>query len=94
MNQPMEQHKSKVSLIIVIIVILVVLAFVIFYLRDSDLGSLPGLSNQMNDVQKLEQQGTSDEVATIEQDLAATNLNNLDKELDSIDKELSTPVTQ
>ena len=94
MNQPTEQHKSKTSLVIGIVALLIVLAFAIFYLRGGDLGSLPGLSNKMNDVQTLEQQGTSDEITAIEQDLAATDLGNLDKELDSIDQELSAPVAQ
>ena len=38
---------------------------------------------------KLESQGTSDEVSAIEQDLSATDLTDLDKELSDIEAELA-----
>ncbi len=91
-NQPMEQHKSKGWLVTVIVVVLVALAFLIYFLRGNNLGGLPGLSQ--SDVQKLQQQGSSDNVASIDADLKATDLTNLDKETTDINKELSAPVTQ
>ncbi len=39
----------------------------------------------------LENQGTSDEITDIEDDLEATNLSDLDQELEDIDSELSSP---
>lgn len=43
------------------------------------------------DTAALEEQGGSDEISTIEADLNATNLSNIDKELTDIDSELSSP---
>ncbi|OGZ98475.1 MAG: hypothetical protein A3C07_02595 [Candidatus Sungbacteria bacterium RIFCSPHIGHO2_02_FULL_47_11] len=43
------------------------------------------------DLQALEAQGTSDAVSSIESDLNASGIENLDKELSDIDKELGLP---
>lgn len=42
-------------------------------------------------VNKLKKQSNSDEVAAIENDLSATDLNNLDQEIGQINQELSKP---
>jgi cytoskeletal protein RodZ len=43
------------------------------------------------ETESLNQQGSSDEIDSIESDLNNTNLNNLDKELTNIESELNAP---
>jgi hypothetical protein len=43
------------------------------------------------DTAALEEQGTSDEISAIEEDLEATDFSNLDKELSEIESELAAP---
>lgn len=52
---------------------------------------LPSPSPVDTSITDLEEQGTSDEIEAIETDLNATDLTNIDKELDEIENELSTP---
>jgi len=53
--------------------------------------TLAPVVNQDEDISGLEKQGSSDEPTTIEADLDATDLSNLDKELEEIETELATP---
>ncbi|KKS95471.1 hypothetical protein A3B05_03000 [Candidatus Giovannonibacteria bacterium RIFCSPLOWO2_01_FULL_43_160] len=74
----MEENKKLVWWVAGIIAILVVAAFLVYYLRytpvgTGDYGILP----------------PSDTTQSIEADLNATDLNNLDSELSDIDKELA-----
>ena len=84
-GQVSPTNKSRVGLVVGIIVALLVLALMVYYARQG-LREAPPV--QPTDIQALEQQGTTDEVAAVEQDLAATDLGNLDKELGDIDREL------
>jgi len=80
--QPMNQKKSKTWLAVVIILILAVLAYLVYFVRISNKEPAEPIVNQ------LESQGTSDEVADIEQDLSGTALEGLDSEVTDIETEL------
>lgn len=74
----MEENKKLVWWVAGVIAILVAAAFLVYYLRytpvgTGDYGILP----------------PSDTTQSIEADLNATDLNNLDSELSDIDKELA-----
>ncbi|HEY4497721.1 MAG TPA: hypothetical protein VJC20_03155 [Candidatus Paceibacterota bacterium] len=77
-------NKSHVGFVVGIIVALLVLAGILYYARQArQLAPAP-----LSDIQALEEQGTSDEITAIEQDLAKTDLGNLDQELSDIEREL------
>lgn len=52
--------------------------------------TVPGAEKFDFQTTRLESQGTSDEVSSIERDLDATDLSNLDRELTDIERELSS----
>ena len=82
-QQPMQSFpatkKSRPWLVVVIIVALIVVAAVLYVWRNQ----IPFVQQYVGEV------SGSDEVAAIEQDLQATNHNDLDSELSDIDKELA-----
>ncbi len=52
----------------------------------------PAVEAQIDeDTAALEEQGTSDEISAIEEDLETTDFSNLDKELSEIESELAAP---
>lgn len=87
MNQPMMQGDSSSKglwmWVVIGAVVIAVLAAVWWFWQIS---AVPGGEDTTT---ALETQGTSDEVAVIDTDLQATDLNNLDAELDDIDAELA-----
>lgn len=89
--QPTEQSNSKIWLIVVIVIVLIVIAFGLYFWRNS---ILPSANESADELNAITQQGTSDNVASIEKDLQATDLNNLDKEVPAIDAALGTPGTK
>lgn len=52
--------------------------------------TVPGTEKFDFQTTRLESQGTSDEASSIERDLDATDLSNLDRELTDIERELSS----
>ena len=80
-------NKSRIGVVVGIVVVLLILAGFVYYARQSQQQrEVPPL--QSTDIQALQTQGTSDEVVAIEQDLTATDLNDIDEELNDIDREL------
>ncbi len=80
-------NKSSIGVVVGIVVVLLILAGFVYYARQSQQQrEVPPL--QSTDIQALQTQGTSDEVVAIEQDLTATDLNDIDEELNDIDREL------
>lgn len=79
-------HKPKIMLVIGIVVVLLLLAFVAYSLRGS-------LVAQNDSPAPLGEPATQnrDTTASIENDLKATDISNLDKELDAIGTELNAP---
>ncbi len=92
--QPVEQSSSKVWWVVIIVIVLVIAAFVFYYMRNGDLGPIPGVTTQSSDVTKLQKQGTGDDVASIEKDLQSTDLTNLNAEVPAITKELAAPASK
>ncbi len=86
MNGTSAVQTSKSPKILLWIVILVALVLAVVYAVGK--GGLLKQTPSDTAVQELRQQGTSDEVADIEQDLEATSFTDLDAELNDIDKEL------
>lgn len=80
-----ERQKSKATWVVVIIAVLVVIAFLAYYFRDRLPVYSPAITNTP---------AVSDAVSSIDKDLKATDLNNLDKESADINKELAAPATQ
>lgn len=89
--QPTEQSNSKIWLIVTIVIVLIVIAFGLYFWRNA---ILPSSNKSADEINTLKQQGTSDNVASIEKDLQATDLNSLDKEVPVIDAELGTPAVK
>lgn len=73
---------KRTWLTILIIIVLAVIAWFVYSYRNV---LIPSGAESV--IQKLELQGTSDEVADIEKDLNATSLGGLNNELSDIDKE-------
>lgn len=93
--QPDNQEKSFGPLIGIIIIIVLLVIGGLYYWFNLDIGTERDemtaeeiLAEKDLKLEALEQQGTSDEVAAIEEDLAATDLEGLDAELEQIDQEL------
>lgn len=98
---------KKYGLIIVTLDVILVLGLVVMgvsYWRISQTRSLPSPTptptslptptpSEETDAQTstLEEQGTSDEIEDIEADLEATDLSEIDKELEDIESELTSP---
>lgn len=79
-----DRQKSKATWVVVIIIVLVALSFLVYYFRNQ----LSTYSTTVN------VPANSDTVSSINKDLQATNVNDLDKEVSDINKELAAPVTQ
>ncbi len=82
MDEAMNQSSKKNWWVWLVVAVIVVVA-VIFYLRSGT--PIPSGDSATEALQQL---GTSDEVTAIEQDLGATDLSDLDKELSDIEAEL------
>jgi hypothetical protein len=81
------ENKSFGPLIgIVIIILILVLGGLYLWSNQSDLGSLS--PNEDGVIQALQEQGASDEVSAIEEDLSATDLESLDADLKNIEEGL------
>lgn len=91
-NQIMETGGAgKWMWVVLLVIVLVIGIGAWWYVSHQEL--LPAVNNQETgalppavdaDVQALKMQSSSDDVASIDADLKATNLNNLDKELGDI----------
>lgn len=85
---PLQPEKKSVgpTIGLVIVVILIILGGIYFWNqqqnKDSDSMAVE------NEAMMIKEQGTSNEVSSIEADLNATNLDNLDQELGNIDADL------
>lgn len=81
----MRETKNQVLLLIIafLIVIIAILSW-----QKSLL--VPAPAPQDFQTTKLQQQGTSDEISAIERDLETTDLSDLDRELEDIERELSS----
>lgn len=80
--------KSTGSLVGILIILLIIIVGGWYFLRERS-QKIPIFDEDTeSSIESLEKQGTSDEVVDIEADLNATNLSDLDAELDSIDQEL------
>lgn len=95
-SQPQEDKKSVGSIIGIIIIIVIIIIGGLYYwgsyLNKQDLASLTPEEIASQDdtaVEQLQEQGTSDEIADIEADLNATDLEGLDAELEQIEMELN-----
>ncbi|MEK7500732.1 MAG: hypothetical protein AAB642_01245 [Patescibacteria group bacterium] len=94
---PTEETKSPKNLWawIVLIGIVVAIVFGFYYWPNIKPAEAPVNTEEFNQpdaaTQALEQATTSDEVADIEQDLNATDLSDLDRELSDIETELNQP---
>jgi flagellar basal body-associated protein FliL len=77
-------HSSKIMLIIVLIVVLILLAFGTYMFTGVWMGG-------ENEEAAFQAQQANDSVASIEDDLKATDVNNLDKELGDIGTALNEP---
>lgn len=77
-------NKSHAGFVAGIIVALLILAGLVYYARQQR-QTVPA---PLSDIQALEEQRTSDEVAAIEQDLTETDLGDIDQELGDIEREL------
>ena len=98
-NQFPVQEKKSMGMIfgsIIIVIILLVGAFYLWGNREDDPETLPAeipevteiLEGEDKQTEALEEQGTSDEVDEIMEDLEATDLEDLTEELDQIKTEL------
>ena len=94
-QQPDNQEKSFGPLIGIVIIITLLVIGGIYYWLNLDIGAGRDemtaeeiLSEKDPQLEALQQQGSSDEVAAIEEDLQATDLEGLDAELEQIDQEL------
>ena len=84
-SQTQNNKKSKTWLVVLtIIVVLAVLAWFAYSYRTILIPS-GGSESQLN---KLESQGTSDEISEIEKDLNVTSLGDLNSEITDIEREL------
>ncbi len=91
----MNNEKKPIGPVIGVIIIVLVLTLGGFYFygdqlnRKNEVMTPEEIVNTSDEATlNLKQQGTSDEINSIETDLNATDLNNLDKELQDIDNEL------
>jgi len=89
----LESQKSKTWMVIVVIVILLIIAGIVYYIRVQSTPST-NVSPQAEQSQDASQNVNSDEVSSIESDLNATDVSNLDNEIPNIEKELNTLITQ
>lgn len=84
-GQVSPTNKSRAGIVAGVIVALLILAGIVYYARQA---RQLAPATPSADIQALEEQGTSDSVAAIEQDLVGTDLGNLDQELGDIEREL------
>jgi cytoskeletal protein RodZ len=89
-----KERRSLFSLIIFLsaVAIIIIIAS-IFIINQEPKETLPQIQPQKENLRlrELNTQETSDEVVSIEKDLNETNLSDLDKELNDIEKEISLP---
>lgn len=91
-SQSPEEEKSIGSLIgIIIIIAIIVIGGLYFWGKQINDAQTPEeIMNQPDpQAQSLREQGSSDDIQSIENDLEATQLNNLDAELEDIEQELA-----
>jgi cytoskeletal protein RodZ len=93
-DQPSKEKPWGSIVGIIIVVALIILGG--WYVWESQLSGQPANENPESSataedpvVQTLEEQGTSDELGSIEQDLEASSFNELDADLESIEQELN-----
>src|SRR3989344_4525293 len=89
----MTDEKKQVGPIIGVVIIVLILTLGGFYFYGNQLNKKNGVMTPEeirnapdSSILNLEQQSSSDEISEIEADLNATNLNDLDKELQDIEK--------
>ncbi|MEK7514233.1 MAG: hypothetical protein AAB587_00180 [Patescibacteria group bacterium] len=87
---PTPTSKPSMGAFIGIIIIILVIVFGAFYFWGKMVEEKSGSGAQTADtsVEMLNKQSSSDEVTSIEADLNATDIGNLDKELGSVDASL------
>jgi len=90
-SAPKEKSAGGVISTIIIVVIILIGAVYLFTSREPAIEMTPEEISTAPDaqVEALMEQGTSDSLTTIEEDLDATELEGLDAELDAIEAELN-----
>jgi uncharacterized protein YpmS len=82
------KNKKKIWMYVVAFVIVLLIVFMAYEIFKTKPNSEPSNLNTNSEVANLENQSSSDNVADIEKDLNATDLNGLDSELQDIDNAL------
>lgn len=90
MATPKETKSWGPMIGLIVILALIIVGSVYFFLSEDKLSTSgePSVADIENDLEKLRSQSESDELADIEADLRATNLSDLDAELDAAGREL------
>ena len=94
-GKPEEGEKKPMGPIVGVIIIVIVLVFGGIYFWGAKISKESAITAEEITAQedpaliKLQEQSTSDEIADIEADLDATDLEGLDAELEQIDQDLS-----
>lgn len=91
---PSKKNKTKLWLIISIIAALIVIAFGIYFWQGANISNTESTTEQLNEINSLKTQSSSDNLSAIEKDLQATNLDSLDAEAPLIEAQLSAPATK
>ncbi len=81
----MNANSQKIWILIVVIVVIVAAAWFMFGRPERAVAPSETSDTSLNSLETVSQ---SDEVATMEQELADTDLSNLTPELDAIDREI------
>lgn len=82
-------QKGGISLLLFAGAAVAAIVIVVFAMAGINKAPVPSSTPTDIQTQQLMEQGESDETASIEQDLEATEFTNLDAELSDIDKELN-----
>lgn len=87
-NPITPEKKTGPTIGLVIVVIIIISGGLYFWNKQTKTSDINETVLTEQEAMMIKKQGTSDEVNDIETDLGATNLDNLDEELNSIDVEL------
>ncbi|MBI2023708.1 hypothetical protein HYT01_04075 [Candidatus Giovannonibacteria bacterium] len=86
-NSNSNSNSTMLGIVVVIVIVVGIVSYWWFAMGGAGVSFMPG----NGDVKDLQKQSSSDEVASIEADLNDTTLNDLDKEVTDIEKELAAP---
>ena len=85
-----NQRPPKNKLLLNVVIILVVLLVIVLVGYWVFMGSTEEVVTDTEEIEELRTQGESDEISDIEADVDASDFDSLDKELQQIEKELSS----